>query len=1047
MAFRRSSQADRITTGVLFFALLLLPCNSGLPQISATPGDGNAPSGTDHPSAASVVRVSGITVQSGESGEAFVDVATSGTTRYRLLHLKNPDRFVVDLEGARTETLQGYYRSESPLIKRVRVGQFRSEDPPVVRVVADLIGNPATDVRVTANGLRIEFKPRSNAPSLVPTIEPVARPQAAAQAPPVAPQAVPQQSGAQQAPPVAPQAVPQPIAQPPVFPRAAGMVPGPSPSVFFQASPLKSVGLNERLMDTIGLRIVLALNYKKGAPDEAAWKTKGLPGILANRLFIKPMSAGNYQTIELALTQASQGGCELAVYATQMVSGSQGPNPDFAQVQSLVNDQIAQAGQASQATTDLSQLSYETYYLSYATADRAVALLKTLGYTTVEYNEQAGDSLYDKIYNPIKLGTGHPPVVVKLIDSTKTSLLEPATAQTGVPGAPVGAQMAPQVGVGGGFGTPSTAVPQIGGTFLQGMTSGEPQQRLLVLYDRNDPDALQSLFNLLETTIDVPSRQIMIEAQVIELNANRERDLGLTFEGAHNNISDYGTSDALSNPSDAGKFLPFQFTFTRGAPQIAKFTATLQALIQKNEAQVLSNPSVLVLDDRQARIQIGQQVPVQQSSSSIGTISSGFNYFPVGIVLNLRPRINEDGSEITMQTETIVSAINTAATKAQEVLGTGVIVPPVVDNRQVQSFVRVANNTPFIIGGLISNNDTTSMSGIPLLSQIPGLGALFRSTTVSRTRQEVIIVITPHVVPLQDKYFSYVIPKDSSQFDRLNYTLFRNAYRIRGEDLYDLEFIYDSNVYKQLVARVQEASKVEPQLIKTEPFASVANGGAPGEDILVKRMLWGIVHRTNYGKYIVPEHILFFKDDPSAVGGTGFDLDFLNRELDKVKDGQNTLALTLEARPQGTAERSLVPPKAILSFENVTTQNFYEMLTAGNSRNADGTPKNWQILLKKGEPPPGVLGAYPLEVLQEALVLKQVLELNPDLRLTLRDFHIGRHIIFPSQEELQSRYHQIDREVAMLFYEIYNYYPAFEQEFNRETRVMNSRLDQIHSQR
>ncbi len=985
-------------------------------------------------STGSVVRVSGITVEHGPQGEAFVDVAASGAVRYHVSHLQNPRRFIVDLEGAFATTKRSVYGSQSPLLKRVRVGQFRSDDPPIVRVVADLEGNPAVDVHVTPSGLRIELKPKDGSRPPLPIIEPVASQQA--QAPPVAPQAASKQ-GTSQAPPVAPQVTPQQVAQPPVAPTAA--VPS---SVFFQASPLKSLTQNEKLLDALGMKVALTLNYRKGGQDDAPWKTKGLPGIVANRLFIKPLGGANYQTIELALTQSAQGGYELAVYGAQYISRSQGPNPDFAQLQSLVNDEIAKAGQAPSTPTDLSQLNYETYYLSYVTADRAVALLKTLGYTTVEYNEQAGDSLYDKIYNPIKLGTGHPPVIVKLIDSTKTSLMEPASTPTGAPGQPVVAQMPAQPGGYGmgGFGTASSAVPQIGGTFLQGMTSGEPQQRLLILYDRNDPDSLQSLLNMLQSTVDVPSRQIMIEALVIELNANRERDLGITFEGVHNNITDYGTSGALSG-GDPTDFLPFQFTFTRGSLALTKFTATLQALLKTGQAQILSNPSVLVLDDRQARIQIGQQVPVSQTTfTGAGVGGTGFSYFPVGIVLNLRPRVNEDGSEVTMQTETIVSAINNTATAAQKAGA------PVVDNRQVQSIVRVSDNTPFIIGGLISTNDNTQTSGIPLLSQIPGLGVLFRSTTVTREKQEVIIVITPHVVPLEDKYFSYVIPKDSSQFDRLKYNLYRNAYRVRGQDLFDLEFIYDSNVYKELVNRVKEASSADPALKKTEPFESVLNGGAPGEDILVRRMLWGIIHRTEYDKFITPDRILFFKDNPSAIGGTGFDLDFLNRELAKVKDGENALTLTMEAQPQGTADRSLVPPKAVLGFESVNTLNFYQMLAAGNTRNPDGTAKQWQVLLKKGDAPPGVLGATPLEVLQGALVLKRVLELNTDMPMTLNEFHVGRQIIFPSQEELQSRYHQVDREVAKLFYEIYNYYPAFEQEFNRQTRSINAKLDQINHQ-
>jgi general secretion pathway protein D len=1022
---RCSNVPVRALIGILSAALLVCPHFWITATASAAPGEGPAAARpTTETAAQGPIRVSGVTIQSGQAGETFVDVATSSPAPYRVLRLQNPQRLVVDLEGAHTTTLRGSYSSHSPLLQRVRVGQFRAEDPSVVRVVADLHGNPTYDVHATSGGVRIELKPHNLLTPVIPPAQPVSVQEPPRPQPPAA---------ASQASPPPPQPVPaQAIVQ--------SNVPGPS-SVFYLASPFKSLAQNEKLLDSLGLRIVLTFNYKKGTMDQAAWKTKGLPGVAADRLFIKSTGPVSYRTMELALTQSPRGEFEIAVYGQQVDAAAQGSNPDVPQIQQMANEEIARMSQAPATPTELSDLNYETYYLSYVVADRAMALLKTLGYTTVEYNEQVGESLYDKIYNPIKLGTGKPPIIVKLIDSTKTSLLEPAPAAQGGAGQvmPMANQVANQMGAFGG-GTNFSGVPQIGGTFLHEMTSGEPQERLLVLYDKNDPDSLQKLLNLMQSTVDVPSREIMIEALVIELNSNRTRDLGVTFETVQNQV------DVANAATDAttGAALSV-FTFTKGAAKAATFNAQLQALITSGEAEILSNPSVLVLDDRQARIQVGQQVPVtQQLTSAAGTISS-VSYFPVGIVLNLRPRVNEDGSQITMQTEAIVSAINKAA--STQVTGTSALVAPVVDNRQVQSIVRVADNTPFIIGGLISTNDQTSMTGIPLLSQIPGLGALFRSTSVTKTKQEVIIVVTPHVIPLEDKYFSYVIPKDSPQFDRFNYKLFRNAYRVRGNDLYDLEFVYDSNVYKTLVDRVKEASESDPELAKSEPFASVLKGGAPGEDILVRRMLWDIIYKTNYEHYVNPEQIIFFKNDPAAVGGAGFRLDFLSQELKKVKDGQNALSLTFESQPKGTEDRPFVAPKATVSFADVTQQTYPEMLIDGNKRNADGTPQDWQVLLT-GEKMPnlGLLGASPLELLQGAIVLKRVLELNRDMPLTLHDFHIGRQILFPSQEELQQGYHLVDRDVARLFYEVFNYYPAFEQEFNRQTRQMNAMIDKVNHQ-
>jgi hypothetical protein len=568
------------------------------------------------------------------------------------------------------------------------------------------------------------------------------------------------------------------------------------------------------------------------------------------------------------------------------------------------------------------------------------------------------------------------------------------------------------------------------------MTSGEPQERFLILYDKNDPDSLQALIDVLHNTVDVASRQIMIEALVIELNANKTLNFGVTFETVQTGVDVANAGLGATGTAQAGQPLSI-FTFTKGAPSLATFNAQLQAYLQRGDAQVLSNPSVLVLDDRQARIQIGEQVPVQQETSNLGTTFSSVSYFPVGIVLNLRPRINEDGSEITMQTEAIVSAISTATIPGAAVGA------PIVNNREVQSIVRIADNTPFIIGGLISTNDTRSVTGIPFLSDIPLLGNLFRSSTFTKTKQEVIIVITPHVVPPVDKYFSYVIPKDSAQFDRFDKQLFRNAYRIRGSDLYDLRFIYDSDVYKQLVKRVTDASVINPELKNEAPFATVLKGGAPGEDILVRRMLWEIIDKTHYGEYVNLEQIVFPENNLAAIGGAGWQVTpgALGQLLKNIKHDQVGLALTFEAQAHGTAERPFAPPKAVVSYPTITAQTYPQTLINGNARNPDGTPLNWMILLSKNY---SGIRVPPFKLLQEVLVLRRLLELNKDMPLTIKEFHIGRQIVFPSQEELQQGYHLIDRDVAMLFYEVFNYYPAFEQEFNREAQYINAKLDRAH---
>ena len=1032
--------AGRVCIGTLAVALFLgvsfrtatsgSPLAQNPPQGSAT----TAPQATPSPAT-----VSGVKIQANAANETEVDIATSGTVNYHVLELNNPPRLALDIEGAIKTTSRTSYTASSRFLKRVRLSQFQVESPAIVRVVTDLKGAPVYEVHPISGGIRVTFKARTATQSANNASQnqasgtqagPVTQPALAAPAqgnPPAAStppaQTVPIQTA--------------PIQTTPIQTTPVQAMPPPQ-TASFQKLPFNTLSQNEKLLDSLGLRLVMSFNYKKGGPNDAAWKTKSVPGVESSQVFIKPIAPGNYQTIELGLSPSAQGGFDLAVFGVQVNQSAEGPNPDFPAIQQMITQQVVMMSQTP-LPPDVQNLAYETYYLSYVVADHALAILKTLNYTTVEYSAQPGESNVQNIYNKIQLGTGKPPIVVKMIDSSKTSLMDnpPATPGQVMPGQPMPVQQQ-QGTAGAGY----SGVPAIGGTYLHQMTSGEPQERLLILYDKNNPQDLQALLNLLQQTIDVPSRQILIDALVIEINSNRVKDLGVTFLTQQNKI----TSNSVAFNDAKAIFDPFTFTFDKGPNgsnmSIATFNAQLSALLATNEAQVLSNPSVLVLDDRQARIQIGQQVPVsKQLNNGITTITS-VDYFPVGIVLNMRPRISDDGNDVTMQTETIVSSIDSTATKA---LGSSAFLAPVVDNREVQSIVRVSDNTPFIIGGLISTNNSTQINGIPYLSEIPILGNLFRNTVTTKTRQEVIIVVTPHVIPLEQKYFSYVLPKDSEQFDRgfgVNYGLFRNAYRVRGRDLYDLSFVYDSNVYKDLQRHVTAAATANPDLKKSEPYKSIMNGRVPGEDIFVRRMLWEIIDKTHYAQYVNLDKVVFIESDSSAPGGYKFA--FLK---DKLKAGNgkaiNDLTISFEAKPMGTEDRPFVLPKAVIGNPEITPQNYSEILSNGNDRNADGTPKDWMVLLTgKCDHNPSSCGirVTPLELLRGVLVLKHVLSLNETMPLTLKEFHIGRQIIFPTQEELKQSNLFIDRETAKLFYEVYSYYPAFEQEFNRETREINKNL-------
>ena len=791
---------------------------------------------------------------------------------------------------------------------------------------------------------------------------------------------------------------------------------GPS----FTLTGPKSESKAARLLDDLAVHLVLTLGYTESSSDARTWRTQSLASMRGQRYFIRQYPQVGTQTIELAYRRTVNREVELHAYGQQFdLQGRAYANPDLAGLQTRATALVAVA---KAPPTGPESYGFELYQPSYLQADRAIAMLKSLGYTTIEYSASAGETLNDRIYNSYMSGQWKLPAVVKLIDATKTSLMDPP---------PAGSYPQQQA-----YG----AVTTLGGTFLHQMTSGEPQQRMMLVYDPDDPEPLQNLLNLLRQKLDQPARQIVIEALVIEVNTDKVKSLGLDF---HAGDGDYSGGFGLDQSDSRIGFRteqPFSFQIWRNAlSDILTFRLRLTGLLESGDAEILSSPSVLVLDGRQARIQIGQQVPVSKSVSTTAGFASGVEYIQTGIVLNLRPRVSEDGSEITMQVETIVSAVNEAL--SIEETAQNVLLAPRIDNRQVQTFVRVADNTPFIIGGLISTDIRERTTGIPILSQIPILGIPFRRHSTDVIKKEVIVVLTPHVVPVGEKSFSYVIPKDSDMFNAFGNLLFRNAYRLRDDDIFDLKFLYESDIFQSLLGALQTRAEAQPGFDREEPFASLLTGAVPGEEIIVRRMIWEIALKTGFGANIEANRIIVFEEDAAAPDSSGFRTRFLHQLLEgPAKSGSNSLVLRFDASNKGTDKHPFVPPKANISYESVSSPDVYvNHLMRGNRRKPDGSPNRWTLLLSDVSPT-GVRGASALQVLQSVLVLKRILALNTTLPLTIKEFRVGRQIIFPTEQDLKQRFHIVDRDAARFFYEVIQYYPEFEKSFNRETQRVSALL-------
>ena len=692
-----------------------------------------------------------------------------------------------------------------------------------------------------------------------------------------------------------------------------------------------------------------------------------------------------------------------------------------------------------------SNYAFHSYRLSYMQSDRVLALLKALGYSVVEYSVSRGESINENIFTQFSTSKKYP-LVVKMLDAAKTSLMQPALD-----------------GARNIMGT-----DRLSGTYLHQSTTGAPEQRLLIVYEKAFPEQLNALLNLLRNEVDVSASQIVIEALVVEINTNKAKELGLRYnlngsrtnskfdeldvngnvargqQGSKYRLNTAFNSDENSkfrwdgpttgdpyagtvtgNYVDSGGLTQMQYPgWSRISP--LGFTATLDAFISDGTAEVLTNPTILVLDGRQALIRIGTQIPnTTETVGSNGYVSTSVTYIDTGIVLNIRPRISEDGKEVTMQTEAIVSNFRENTLDPRKA--------PEIESKTVQSFVRVADNTPFIIGGLIDKKKSKGSTGIPFLSDIPVLGNLFKSKAESAADREVIIVLTPHVINTSEKSFSYVIPKDSDTFDSFNHLLFRNAYRIRDDDLFDLSFATKSKFFQDILKELRVYKQNFKGVSHEEPIFDYLTTKVPGEEVIVRRMIWEIVHKSKYHQYIADDHILLFESNDGAKYGNKFKTHLLSVLLGQLEPKVRNSFIFDFADHKSKAAGPFEHPRALISTATVNDPgNYIEQMSMLNVSDPDRN----RILLSSSVSPPGVRGATALEVLKGVLVLKRILALNSSMPVTIDEFRVGRQIIFPTEQELKDKYHVIDYDVAKFFYEVINYYPEFETAFNRDSATI-----------
>jgi general secretion pathway protein D len=245
--------------------------------------------------------------------------------------------------------------------------------------------------------------------------------------------------------------------------------------------------------------------------------------------------------------------------------------------------------------------------------------------------------------------------------------------------------------------------------------------------------------------LDVPPLQVLVEASIVEVTLEDELSYGLEWFFKNNSLTrgqdGVGLLD-LNKGDGIGSIIPgFSYALVDSAGAV---NAVLNALATDSKVNVLSSPSLMVLDNRTAEIRVGEQVPVTtgREVTTGDTVLESVQYRDTGVLLSVTPSVNSGGL-VTMEINQEVTDVGDIEIVGENSQSRRFL------QRNIQSTVAVQSGETIVLGGLITENKLDSERGIPGLYRIPVLGKLFGATEQSTKRTELLVLLTPQVVESQ----------------------------------------------------------------------------------------------------------------------------------------------------------------------------------------------------------------------------------------------------------------------------------------------------------
>jgi general secretion pathway protein D len=251
-------------------------------------------------------------------------------------------------------------------------------------------------------------------------------------------------------------------------------------------------------------------------------------------------------------------------------------------------------------------------------------------------------------------------------------------------------------------------------------------RRLNAVWLRGSPDQIARLKGMI-AMIDIPVDSVILETQMVELTETGSKALGIDFANANGQL---GVATFQT-----GQFIPVGVPAGDHLTSFG-FQAALYAEIRKGNGRIVSKPRIAAQSGSTAKIITGDALPILTAItlSGVNGVSQQVQYVNVGVTLQIAPRVSADGY-VTSHVYAVVSSV-TGFDKGY----------PTISQRQAETSATVRDGDSFVIGGLTQDENITNNSKIPLLGDIPILGQVFRKDTNTRSKTELYIIVTPHIV-------------------------------------------------------------------------------------------------------------------------------------------------------------------------------------------------------------------------------------------------------------------------------------------------------------